>query len=207
MPDLTLHALDARQQKLVENAGRAFAQGQLDYVLTATSEVLAVVPACLPVRRLQRAAQKQRFSRAGGWMGKALSGLTALPFSLGGNRRSPAETLVQAEKILTKDPYSIAGLQLLVEAAQAQDWPETAAFAFEAIREIEPTNRANLLALGEAWIAANNPGAALQVADEMLRANPVNGDAQNLMRKASIAHTTRQGHWEGSGNWRETPKD
>jgi hypothetical protein len=33
------------------------------------------------------------------------------------------------------------------------------------------------------------------VADEMLRTNPVDGDAQNLMRKASIARTTRQGRW------------
>lgn len=207
MPDLTLQAVDARQQKLMENAGRAFEQGNLDYVLTATAQVLAAVPACLPVRRLQRAAQKKRFSKSGGWMGKALSGLTALPFSLGGNRRAPAETLAQAEKILARDPYSISGLQLLAEAAQAQDWPETAAFALEAIREIETANRANLLALGEAWLAANNPAAALQVADEMLRTNPVDGDAQNLMRKASIARTTRQGRWEGAGNYREKLKD
>ncbi|MFM1852344.1 MAG: hypothetical protein RIS54_2028 [Verrucomicrobiota bacterium] len=117
MPDLSLQAVDARQQKLMENAGRAFELGNLGYVLTATAQVLAAVPACLPVRRLQRAAQKKRFSKSGGWMGKALSGLTALPFSLGGNRRAPAETLAQAEKILARDPYSISGLQLLAEAA------------------------------------------------------------------------------------------
>lgn len=206
MPDQTLKSLDARQQKLIDNASRAFEQGNVDYVLTACAQVLAAVPGCLPVRKLQRAALKQKFSRSGGWVGKALSGLTALPFSLGASRKTPAEMLVQAERIMAKDPYSITGLQLLAEAALAHDWPETAAFAHEAIREIEPGNRDNLIALGEAWLAAQNPDAALRVADEILALNPVDGEGQTLMRKASIARTTRQGRWEGAGNYREKLK-
>lgn len=207
MPDLTLKSLDVRQQKLIENASRAFERGNLDYTLTACAEVLAAVPGCLPVRRLQRAAMKQKFTRSGGWMSKALSGITALPFSLGGGNKPPAEMLRQADKILAKDPYSITGLQLLASAASAHDWPETAAFAYEAIREIEPDNRANLLALGEAWLAAHNPDAALRVADEILALNPVDGEGQTLMRKASIARTTRQGKWDATGDYREKLKD
>lgn len=207
MPDLTLKALDGRQQKLADNASRAFERGNLEYALTACAEVLAAVPGCLPVRRLQRAAMKQKFTRSGGWMSKALTGITALPFSLGGANKPPAELLRQADKILAKDPYSITGLQLLASAAQAHDWPETVAFAYEAIREIEPNNRDNLLALGEAWLAAHNPDAALCVADEILAFNPVDGEAQTLMRKASIARTTEQGRWEVEGNFRDKLRD
>lgn len=207
MPDLTLKSLDVRQQKLIENASRAFERGNLDYTLTARAEVLAGMPGCLPVRRLQRAAMKQRFTRAGGWMSKALIGITALPFSLGDANKPPAEQLRQADKILAKDPYSITGLQMLASAVSAQDWPETAAFAHEAIREIEPDNSANLLALGEAWLAAHNPDAALRVADEILSLNPVDGEGQTLMRKASIARTTRQGKWDAAGDYREKLKD
>ena len=60
----------------------------------------------------------------------------------------------QADKILNKDPNSITGMQLLAQAAHTFEWPETAAFAHEAICDLDPTNRENLLSLGEAWLRA-----------------------------------------------------
>jgi tetratricopeptide (TPR) repeat protein len=207
MSDLPLTALDNRQQKLAENASRAFEQGNFDYVITACAQILQSVPACLPVRRLQRAAQLKNSATRGGWMNKTLSGLTALPFAISMARKTPEEVLLQADKILNKDPNSITGLQLLAQAAQAYEWPETAAFAHEAIRDLDPTNRENLLALGQAWLHAGKADAALRVADEILRLNPVDGEGQTLMRKASIARTTKQGRWEGEGNYREKLRD
>ena len=203
MPDLSLDALDTRQRKLVYNTKRAFETGDLDYVITVCDQVLQSAPGCLPVRRIQRSAQLRKFSKHGGWMGKALSGFTALLFVLCASRKNPAESLAQANKILNKDPHSITGLQLLAEAATINAWPETAAFALGAIFEIEPTDRKNLLALGEAWLAAQKPDAALRVADELLKLNPVDGEAQKLMRKASITSTTVKGQWESGGNFRE----
>lgn len=201
MPDQTLNSLDVRQQRLVENARRAADSGDWEYALTACAEVLAAVPGCLPVRRLQRVVAKQKFTHAGGWLSKALSGITAWPTSLSGGK-SPAEQLQQADKILAKDPYSITGLQLLAIAARHHGWPELMAFACEAIREIEPDNRDNLLALGEAWLMAEKPEAALRAADAILALNSVDDEAQALMRKASIAHTTKQGQWEAAGDFR-----
>lgn len=132
--------------------------------------------------------------------------MTALPFTLGANRRDPAENLARAEKLLARDPDSVPALRLLGEAARAFDWPETAILAFDAIRELEPDNRANLLALGEAWLHAGKSGEALRVADEILRLHPVDGDAQTLMRKASIARATEKGHWEQDGDFRTKVK-
>ncbi len=80
-------------------------------------------------------------------------------------------------------------------------------FALEAIREVEPEDRENLLALGEACLTAGKPERALKVADELLALNSVDGDAQALMRKASIARTTTEGRWEGKGDYREKLKD
>ncbi|MCC6414985.1 MAG: tetratricopeptide repeat protein [Opitutaceae bacterium] len=202
MPDLPPKSLAAREQKLLENAHRAFERGELEYTLTACAEVLTAAPGCLTARRLYRAASRKKFSRTGGWIGKAIGGLTSLPFTLSGRDTSPAAQLAQSDKILAKDPYSITGLRLLAEAALAHDWPETAAFALEAIRELEPDNRDNLLALGEAWLAAQNPEAALRVADAVLALNAVDGAGQDLMRKASIARATREGRWEAGGNYR-----
>ena len=200
MSDTPLSSLDSRQQRLLANAQRALEKGNAEYVVTACGEILNDHPGCLPVRQLQRVAQL-RGSVKGGWMGKAVSGLTNLPFSLGGKSGGPEKSLARAEKILSEDPRSLAGLKLLAEASSEFEWPETVAFALEAIREIEPENRDNLLALGEAWLAADKPDQSLKVADALLRLNPVDGEAQSLMRKASIARTTDQGHWDEGGDY------
>jgi hypothetical protein len=91
MSDLSLATLDSRQQKLADNASRAFEQGNYDYVITACAQILQTVPSCLPVRRLQRAAQLKNSSARGGWMNKTLSGLTALPFAISMARKTPEE--------------------------------------------------------------------------------------------------------------------
>jgi tetratricopeptide (TPR) repeat protein len=84
---------------------------------------------------------------------------------------------------------------------------ETAAFALDAIRELEPENRANLLALGEALLAAGKPAEALKMADEILRTKPTDADAQNLMRKASVAQTVTKHNWDSKDSYRDKLRD
>jgi tetratricopeptide (TPR) repeat protein len=109
--------------------------------------------------------------------------------------------------MLTKDPTSVPGLRMLAEAAGALSLPETAAFALDAIRELEPGNRANLLALGEALLAAGKPVDALRMADELLKDKPTDADAQNLMRKASVAQTVTKHNWEQKTTYRDKMRD
>src|SRR5687767_10867558 len=169
MPEVSVASLDPRHQKLIENARVALERGNLEYVLEVTSQVLKVQPGCLPVRKLQRVAQlRQHRGKSGGFMGKAFSGFSTAPFMFGG-KKEPAKQLETAEGILAKDPTSVAGLRMLAEAAGALGLNETAAFALEAVREIEPGNRANLLALGEALLTAGKAVDALKMADELLR--------------------------------------
>lgn len=207
MPDQTLQSLDARQLKLFENARRALERGDVDYALTACAEILANLPGCLPVRRLERKARQKKCARQSRWWHKTWSEITAWRILLFKGEGTPEQQLRHAELLLAKHANSIMGLRLLGSAAQAFDWPETTAFAFEAIREIEPKNRANLLALGEAWLTAQNPDAALRVSDEILALNPADGEGLALMRKASIARTTKQGRWDNSGDFREKLRD
>ncbi len=207
MPEVPVASLDPRQQKLMENARIALERGNLDYVAEVTAQVLKAAPGCLPVRRLQRVAQLRRARGKGGFMAKTLSGFSTAPFMLGGGRKEPAKLLEMAEGFLAKDPTSVPALKMLAEAAGGLGLPETVAFALDAIRELEPANRANLLALGDAWLAAGKPADALRIADEMLRTKPTDGDAQNLMRKASIAQTVTSGNWESKESFRDKLKD
>jgi tetratricopeptide (TPR) repeat protein len=207
MPEVSVASLDPRHQKLIENARVAIERGNLDYVLEVTSQVLKTQPGCLPVRRLQRVAQlRQQKGKGGGFMGKALSGLSSAPFMFGG-KKEPAKQLEAAETLLAKDPYNVGALKMLAEAAGALGFPETVAFALDAVREIEPGNRANLLALGEAWMAAGKPTDALRIADEILKDKPTDADAQNLMRKASVAQTVTKQGWEQKTSYRDKLRD
>ncbi len=208
MPEVSVASLDPRHQKLIDNARVALDRGNLDYVLEVTAQVLRMQPGCLPVRRLQRVAQlRAARGKSGGFMGRALSGLSAAPFMFGGGKKDPAKLLEAAETMLGKDPSNVQALKLLAEAAGGLGFPETVAFALEAVRELEPENRANLLALGEALLAAGKPADALKMADEILRTRPTDADAQALMRKASVAQTVTKHNWDNKESFRDKLRD
>ena len=209
MPEIPVASLDPRHQKLVENARIALERGNLEYVIEVTAQVLKMQPGCLPVRRLQRVAQLRQYrgSKSSGFMGRALSGLSTAPFMFGGGKKEPAKLLEAAEGFLAKDPTSVPALKMLAEAAGGLSFPETVAFALDAVREIEPDNRPNLLALGEAWLAAGKPADALKIADEILKDKPTDADAQNLMRKASVAQTVTKHSWDSQQSYRDKLRD
>ena len=62
-------------------------------------------------------------------------------------------------------------------------------FAWQAVCEVEPEQKANVLELGAAWLDAGDPAEALRCADAVLKDWPVDGVAQDLMRRASLAQT------------------
>ncbi len=207
MPEVPVSSLDPRHQKLVENARIALERGNLDYVAEVTAQILKLQPGCLPVRKLQRVAQlRAQRGKTGGFFGKTLSGLTSSPFSFGA-KKDPAKQLDAADLLLAKDPTSVPALKILAEAATGLGLPETVAFALDAIRELEPGNRANLLALGEAWLAAGKPTEALHIADELLKDKPTDADAQNLMRKSSVAQTVNKHNWDQQTHYRDKLRD
>ena len=151
MPEVSVTSLDPRHQKLIDNARVAIDRGNLDYTLEVTAQVLKVAPGCLPVRKLQRVAQLKQVKGKGGFLSKTLSGISNAPFMFGGGgKKDPAKQLESAEALLAKDPNNVAALKMLAEAAAGLGFLETVAFALDAVRELEPGNRVNLIALGEA---------------------------------------------------------
>ena len=140
-------------------------------------------------------------------MGRALSGLSTAPFMFGGGKKDPAKQLETAEAFLAKDPTSVPALKMLAEAATGLGYLETVAFALDAVRELEPDNRPNMLALGDALLAAGKPVDALKIADEILRDRPSDAEAQSLMRKASVAQTVTKHNWDVKQSFRDKLKD
>lgn len=207
MPEIPVSSLDPRVQKQIENSQIALQRGNLDYVLDVTAQVLKAAPGCLPVRRLQRVAQLRQLGTKNKLFAKAFGSVTQAGFLFGGGKKDPTRALENAEKMLAADPTSVPALKLLADAAHGLDMPETVAFAWESIHELNPNDREALLNYGEACLVAKRPKDALRAADELLKLRPQDGDALSLMRKAAIAQTTEKGNWEEKGSFREKLKD
>lgn len=206
MAEIPVAALDARLQKQVESARAAFARGEDERVVALCREVLQAAPGCLPVRKLQRAAQLRAGGSSGkGFFAKALGSVSAAPFLVTGKLQlgdDPAKALASAERMLDADPRSRAGLALLGDAATALGWRETAVFAAEARRELDPQDVAVLVTLGRAQLAAGRPEAAVQAAEAALQLESFHGPAQALLKDASVALSLRRGNWEERGDFR-----
>lgn len=207
MQEVPLTALDPRLQKQIETAQVALQRGNYDYVIEVAAQVLKHEPGCLPVRRLQRVALMRRHEGKNKFMAKALGSVTMAGFMFGGGKKDPAKALENSEKLLQADPTNVAALKSMAEAATGLGLMETAAFAWEWVRELQPRDHATLLSLAEAYIAAKMNKEAVRVADDMLKLRPQDGDALALMRKASVAQTMDKGNWESTSSFRDKLKD
>lgn len=206
MQEIPVQSLDPRLQKQVENAQIALQRGNFDYVVELCSQVLKNAPGCLPVRRLQYIALTRGLETKNKAVVKALGSVTQVGFIFA-SKKDPVKVLENAEKMLIADPTNIGALKQMADASTTLGLHETAAFAWECIRDLQPKNHKNLITLAEMLLAAKKPTEALKVADELLRFKPQDGDALALMRRASVAQTMDKGKWENKTSFREKLRD
>lgn len=206
MQEVTLTSLDIRLQKQVETAQVALQRNNFDYVIEVTAQVLKHAPGCLPVRRLQRVALLRRMESKNKLITKALGSVTMAGFMFA-SKKDPAKAFENAEKMLVADPTNVAALKSLAESAGSLGMMETAAFAWECIRDAQPKDHDTLVHLAEAYMAAKMTKEAVRVADELLKIRPQDGEALALMRKASVAQTMDKGKWESQSSFRTKLKD
>ncbi|HUG12530.1 MAG TPA: tetratricopeptide repeat protein [Opitutaceae bacterium] len=211
MPEVTVQQLDSRLQKLVENARISMDRGNFEYAIEMAQTVLGREPGCLAVRKLLRAAQMQHLKSRNRFFAKALGGVTGAGAIMAGSsalKKEPMKALDAAEKALAADPTSVSAQKLLGQAASALGLHETAVFAWETVRDLQPDSREHLLALGDAYVAAGRHGDAVKIADELLKRNSVDPEAQALLKHASVAHSIDRGNWQSaSGSYRDKLKD
>src|SRR5690606_17445488 len=211
MPEILISDLDSRLQKQVENARFAIDRGNLQYAIEICAHVLSQEPGCLPVRKLLRAAQMKLFRSKNKMVAKTIGGLAGAATLMSGSskvKKEPTKALEAAEKALTKDPTNVAAHKLIAQAAAALEFPETKVFAWECIRDQAPENIPNLLALGQAYIEAQRGEDAVAVGEQILKLNPGNGEAQDLLKTGSVSQSLSKGNWEEeSGSYRDKLKN
>lgn len=192
-----------RQQLLFEKARVALAESDFGYALEACAEILRSAPRFVPARKLQREASLRRFATGNWLVAKARAGMSASPFIFGVNEDDPHHSFASAEKILAVDPTSAVGLKLLGQSAELLHWPETAVFAYEALREVRPEDRETLLVLAAALLADGRAGEGLAVAEQVLKDAPADAVALQLHREASVTQTMSTGTWTNESSYRQ----
>ena len=205
MPEVLISALSFALQKQVESARTAFDRGKAEQAAELCAKILDEQPACLSVRKLERASLLKVAAMRQNGLSKLVRAVSTAPFLLGGSLRlkdDPRSAFASAEKLLRRDPHNTAALGLMGQAAMALGWPETAVFAYESASDDEPDRPDLWIALGGAYLMAGRAKDAVHAADEALRLHPANADALALQRTASVSVTMTQGKWEQGGDFR-----
>lgn len=199
--------LDPRQIKQLE-AAEAAEHANTAYALDIYGAVLKQAPGCLELRKKLRALQLKKLGGETRSFSKLLGKVTAAPFRLGGlSDKDPEAALVKAEELLDKNPASVAAHQMLAEAATSLGMNATSVFAYETIYKIEPENLRNLKSLGRAYLDMGDTENAIKTGNTILKKSPGDGEAEELMKQASVAVAMHKGKWEESEDYRDQLKD
>jgi len=206
--EFTLKELDPRLQKYIDQADKAVEKNPQN-AIDLCSGILAQNPGALEARKVLRKAQKKLVPAQKG-MTKFLSGLTNTPFAMKAGsqiKTDPKAVLESAEKLISVNPGNVQALRLSGQAAEAMGLWGTAALAYENIYDQKPEDIDNLLAFGNALIHSGQPKEAIKWGERILELQPGNGDAQALLRQASVAITMDKGKWDEASDFRSKLAD
>jgi tetratricopeptide (TPR) repeat protein len=203
---MPLKDLDPRLLKQVENARKAIDKNPA-YAVDILAAIVKRNPACLEVRKILRQAQQ----KAVPGKGKGLSGLLGkVSVKLSGEsklKKDPAAAMDEAEKQLRSNPANTAAHDLLGRAAERQGLLETAAFAYEEVRRLEPGNTANLKALMNVYIELGRNEEAIRIGDQAYKMDSGDEEISNMIKKASVQQSIDKGKWEEGEDFRSKLKD
>jgi len=204
--EIPISAIDNRLIKQIESATKAFSSNP-GYFFEICTNILKQVPGCLELRKRIRDHQFKTFVP-----GKGISSLfgkvTIAPFMLKGKAaKDPQGSLESAESMIAKNPANVTAHELIAEAARSLEMPHTVVFAYECIRRINPKDLGNLKKLGNAYLNAGDSESTIRTGNEIIKLNPGDGEAEEMMKRASVSVAMTQGKWESSTDFRDQLKD
>ena len=205
--EIEIAQLDPRLIKQIEAADKA-ALTDIAYTTEIYSSILKQCPGCLELRKKLRNIQFKQESNAGKGLTSLFGKVTIAPFLFRGKSdEDPKVTLEKAESLLAKSPSNVVAHQMLAVAAIALGLLKTAAFAYETVKRIQPKDLANLKSLANIYIETGQTEKAIETGNLIVSINPRDGDAEDIMKRASVAAAMHRGKWEESEDFRTQLKD
>ena len=205
--EIPISALDPRQVKQLEGADKVL-NSNPSYAKEIYSAIVKLSPGCLDVRRKLRALQFRLNPNSSKGLSGIFGKVTAAPFMFRGKGdKNPAETINKAEDLIDKSVANVIAHQMLVDAAKNLEMKGTIVFGLETIRQINPKDLNNLKELGDAYLEIGDTEKTIAIGNEIQKINPSDGDAEDLMKRASVAVAMNKGKWEESEDFRTQLKD
>lgn len=209
MKEVSLTDLDIRLQKQIENARKVLEKNP-SYAVDILSNIVNRNLGCLEARKILRLAQQSANKGKAKGLGGLISKFSSIPHSIGSEskiKKNPQKAMESAEQMLGANPENVVGHKFLAEAAVELEMYSTAVFAYESIRKIEPKNSENIKSLMSVYISTGQNEEAIRVGVVAYRANPSDGEIQELIKKASVEQTMEAGKWEEDKSFRDKLKD
>ena len=206
MQELPITKLDPRLAKQADAARKALISNP-SYAVEICSSILQKHPECLDLRKIMRQAQmKQSNEKKGSFIGK----LTQTPFSIVNSatiKKDPKKSVENAEKLIIADPRRPDPHIILGKAFKELGLLKSAIFGFETARKLKPNDVNNIKELAEVYIELGEVDNAIKMGEEVSKQAPGDPDGQDIIRRASVSSSLKQGKWEEDSNFRDKLKD
>ena len=192
----------------------ALQRDNFDYAIDLLNQVLTREPALYEVRKELRTAQLHKAAKGSGLFKKFLNSASATPLvgkAQVALRINPAEALSIAEHILNSDPMNSAGHRIIVEAAEALEFPRTAVLSLEILFKNAPKDKEVAIKLANGLAQVGDVQRGERILSELTRTLPGDNDVAQALKDLSARKTLDEGGYEaladGTGSYRDILKN
>jgi len=198
---------DPRIIKQIKAAEEAIDKSKPDYAIDVCMGILIKHPSCAEIRKILHKAQIRKTGKENP-VKKVLASVNGLVFSIKASsliKKGQALKAIEAAEALrnayaNNKPASKAA----AKAAESLEYWATSVLYWQSIVHYNPADIASMISLGNALIKNKNADEAIKVGERIQRVSPGNGEAQALMRSASVVRTMEKSWKEGdSGDFRQ----
>jgi len=209
MKETTIHEFDKRLQKQVVQAREALKKDGKDYVVQVCGELLKNNPGAYEVRSLLWEALRSDFTGKSSRMNWLRNQSSGIQFKLATRtllKKHPLEVVRRCDELLRGKQVFPQVFITLNKAAASLDWQETQVLACRAVVALDSEKTAPRLILSEVLLNVKRPQEAIEQVEWVLAREPANGEAQTLLKNASVAETLQRGNWEDTDTTFHTKK-
>ena len=197
--------LDKTSQRMRDTFNKGFTaleRGNIDYAIDLLTSCIEQEPELLQARKylriaeIQKAKQEKKTSAFFHMMSDVSSLPTLAKISSLMKGDKGKEALIEAEKLLRKDPLNQRFIKAHVEAALAANMPEVAIQALEIARDNFPDDTFIIYWLGELYQKVGRTRAARECFEKLCEIAPNDPRIVKALKDAIAVDAMNSGKWE-----------
>ena len=206
MKEIPVKELEPRVQKYVSKASDLI-KVEPFYAASILSNIVRANPCCAEARQMLRKAQSRIAVTKKSGLAGLFSKLSFGRVKESAIQKNPEQALKTAEDLIDADFSNTTAHKTVALAAKQLGLVDTALLGYEYLFNLDQTNAVNGKQLIREYIAAKQAEKAIAVGDIILKNNPTDDEAQDLIKKASVQQTVDKGKWEEEKSFRDKLKD